>query len=87
MVYALPCCFFSLIDVGAMDGLTLCICVCAAYRVVEEENAVCSRNMIQDQLLNFWIVDLLDLVLGAEICDFAGDGRGGGEAVGVEFKG
>lgn len=86
MMHALPCCFFGLIDVGAVNGLTLCIRICAADRVIEEENAVGSGYLVQDQFLDFWIVDLFDLVFGREICDFAGDVGGSGEAVGVELE-
>lgn len=87
VVHALARCFFRLIDVGAMDGLAFCIRVCAAYCMIEEEDSVRSRNVLQDQIFHFGIVDLLDLVFGREICDFAGDVGGGGETVSVEFEG
>jgi hypothetical protein len=86
VVYALSCCFFRLIDVGAMNGLTRGVDICSSYGVIEEEYALSTRYMVQDQFLNFWIIDLFNLVLGGKVLAIAGDVGSSGEAVGVQFK-
>jgi hypothetical protein len=54
--------------------------------MIEEEYALSTRYMVQDQFLDFWIVSRFYLVFGGKVLAVTGDIGSSGETVGVQFK-
>lgn len=72
---------------GAHDGGAGGSGVAAADGVVEEEDPVGARDVIEKQTLDFRVIDLLDVRVRREVVGAAGDVGDGGETMNVEIEG